>query len=68
VAALFRERDAWAAYVVDGGRARLRRLRVGHIGTDRAEVLAGLAQGAQVVLYPGDTVRDGERVVARAAQ
>lgn len=61
-AALFRDGPGWAVYAVDGGRARLRPVRIGHVGLDRAELLEGLPMGATVVIYPGDRVRDGVRV------
>lgn len=64
-AALFRDGQEWAVYAVEGGRARLRRLRLGRVGEDAAEVRAGLREGAQVVVYPGDKVRDGMRVSGR---
>lgn len=63
-AALFRDGPDWAAYAVEGGHARLRRLRLGHIGDDAAELRGGLREGTQVVLYPGDSIRDGQRVAA----
>jgi HlyD family secretion protein len=62
VAALFRDGEAWAAYAVDGGRARLRHLDIGHVGEDFAEVRGGLGEAALVVLYPGDEIRDRDRV------
>ncbi len=65
VAALFRDGEAWAAYVVEGGRAHRRRLGIGQIGEARAEVTAGLSAGTELVLYPGDDVRDGDRVAPR---
>jgi HlyD family secretion protein len=63
VAALFRDGEAWAVYAVEDGRARLRHVELGHFGERSAEVRNGLAEGAQVVLYPGDNVRDGTRIV-----
>jgi HlyD family secretion protein len=65
VAALFRDGVHWATYVVDGGRARLRRVEVGHVGESAAQVLAGLEEGAVVITYPGDEIRDGVRVTTR---
>jgi HlyD family secretion protein len=62
VPALFRDGGHWAVYVADGGRARLRRVDVGHVGDTAAEVLHGLAAGERVVVYPGDQVRDGRRI------
>ena len=63
--ALFRDASGWAVYAMSGGRARLRRLEVGHTGALAAEVLRGLAPGERVILHPGDRVRDGVRVAVR---
>jgi HlyD family secretion protein len=63
--ALFRDGDQWAVFVVDAGRARLRRVRIGHQNGREAEVLDGLAAGESVVQYPGDQLRDGARVQPR---
>ena len=65
VAALFRDGDAWAVYAVEGGRARLRHIEIGQLGDDAAQVVGdGWAEGAAVVLYPGDEIRDGDRVAS----
>jgi HlyD family secretion protein len=60
--ALFRDGDDWAVFVVEGGRARYRRITLGHRGTDAAEVASGLEPGEQVVLHPGERITDGVRV------
>jgi HlyD family secretion protein len=65
VTALFREGDEWRVFVVDGRRARLREVTLGHRGVGAAEVTAGLAPGERVVLFPSDQLRDGARVRAR---
>jgi HlyD family secretion protein len=62
---LFRRGPEWAVYTVAGGRAEERVVRVGHRNDSEAEVLGGLAEGAQVVLYPGDRVRPGVRITPR---
>lgn len=62
--ALFRDGEGWSTFVVEGGRARRRAVQIGIRGEQRAEVLQGLQQGAVVILYPGDEVRDGARVAA----
>lgn len=66
LAALFRDGDAWAVYAVEQDRARLRRVRIGHTGRDHAEVLSGLDEGVQVVLYPGSGLRQDMRVATRS--
>jgi HlyD family secretion protein len=65
VAALFRHEGEWAVFVVDGGRARLRPVEAGRNDRRNAQILSGLEQGDQVVLYPSDRIRDGVRVRAR---
>ena len=64
-AALFRQREAWAVYVVDNGRARRTLITLGHQTGQEAEVVSGLSEGARVILHPGDTLTDGARVKER---
>lgn len=64
--ALFREGADWAVFVIDHGKARLRTLQIGHNNGLEAEVLEGLAEGEQVIVHPGDQIRDGRAVKARA--
>ena len=63
--ALFRQGDAWAVFVVEGGRARLRRVEVEQRNNREAAVGRGLAAGERVIAYPSDAVRDGVRVEPR---
>jgi HlyD family secretion protein len=66
IGALFRGRDGgWRVFVAEGGRARQRAVKIDHINDDFAEVLSGLPDGADVVLYPASDLKDGERVRAR---
>ena len=65
--AVFRHGDGWAVYVVEGGRARLQPVTLGRRSEAAAQVLGGIADGAPVVLYPGDAVRDNQRVVSLGA-
>jgi len=60
--ALFQRGGTWQAFVLDGHRARLRTVQVGHSNGSDAEILGGLHAGEQVVLYPGDKVADGTRI------
>jgi HlyD family secretion protein len=62
--ALFRRGQEWAAFVVNGGRARLRSVKTARSSGTETQVLEGLQEGEEVVLYPGDRVRDGQRVKA----
>jgi HlyD family secretion protein len=60
--ALFRSGEQWAVFVVEGGRARLRTVEMGHRSPSEAEITAGLAAGDVVVRHPSDRVADGVRV------
>jgi HlyD family secretion protein len=60
--ALFRQGEQWAAFVVAGGRAHLRPVKAGRSSGTETQVLEGLKEGEQVILYPGSRVRDGQRV------
>jgi HlyD family secretion protein len=55
----------WRVFVVEGGRARERAVRIGHRTSGLVEVVAGLPVGATVVLFPSDLIRDGVRVRSR---
>jgi HlyD family secretion protein len=63
--ALFRHGEKWAVYRVDGGRAQRTLVELGHQTAQYAEVVSGLAQGARVILHPGDTLVDNARVRER---
>jgi len=67
--ALFRQQEAWHAFVLEGDRARLRRVETNLRDGRAREVLDGLAEGDRVVLHPGDALSDGTRVkVLEAAE
>lgn len=57
--ALFRDGERWAVYAHEEGLARLRHVRLGHLNQSEAEVLDGVAEGAEVVLHPNDRIADG---------
>ena len=65
---LFRHGTAWAVFVADAGRARLRVVEPGPRGGTQTLVLRGLDPGEQVVVYPGDSVRDGVRIRVRGGR
>ncbi len=65
-AAVFRRGDDWMVYVIEGGRAGARRIEVGEQAADVVEVKGGVAAGTQVILRPGEALRDGARVSATA--
>lgn len=63
---LFRNETKWAVFKVAGGVAQLQEVAIGQRNGLEAEVLSGLAVGDEIVVYPGDAVRDGVKVVPRS--
>ncbi|MEZ6132925.1 MAG: HlyD family efflux transporter periplasmic adaptor subunit [Planctomycetaceae bacterium] len=65
-AALFRESENWAVFVIFEGKASLRHVELGHRNDNAAEILDGLQPGDEVILYPGDRVDVGTLVQRRS--
>ncbi|MEM9026805.1 MAG: HlyD family efflux transporter periplasmic adaptor subunit [Pseudomonadota bacterium] len=63
--ALFRHDGQWAVLANVGGVARLRLLKIGRNNGVQAEVLDGIPEGEEVILYPGPSLRDGGGVARR---
>jgi HlyD family secretion protein len=63
--ALFRQGEQWAAFVVENGRVRTQAVTLGQRNATEAEILDGLAAGAEVVLHPPDILADAMRVRPR---
>ena len=63
--ALFHGAKGWNLYTVENGRARLHAVQVARQSGLEAMLVSGLSAGDQVILYPGDAVRDGVRVGPR---
>lgn len=55
----------WSVFVVRSGRAEARPVRIGHVGGTDVEVLAGVAVGDEVVVFPSDQIRPGVRVTTK---
>jgi HlyD family secretion protein len=66
--ALFRTGEAWSVFVVDTGLAQARSVQVGHRNALEAEVLGGLQEGEEVVLYPSNDIKDGTAVRSRTPE
>ncbi len=62
VSALFRRGSTWSAYLVRDSRATLVPVSVGRSSGTETQVIDGLKEGDEVILYPGDRVADGQRV------
>lgn len=64
---VFQRGEDWTVFVVDGGRARLRPVEIGHRTGASVEIVRGLSPGEQVVLFPSDRIDNGVRVRPRDA-
>jgi HlyD family secretion protein len=60
--ALVRADGGWAVFRVVEDRARLTPVRVRAMTDREAEVDSGLAEGADVIVFPSDRVGEGVRV------
>lgn len=66
ISALFRTEGEWSVFTVDKtSHARLRKVTIGHMNDEQAEVLNGLSVGDKVVLHPSDKLADGLKVIER---
>ena len=63
--ALFRDGEGWAAFVVEQGKARKRKVRVGQGNGLQSELISGIAAGATVLVHPDDRIHDGVGVAVR---
>jgi HlyD family secretion protein len=61
-AALVRDGTGWRVFVVEGGRAQARPVKLKDRNADQAWIEVGLKAGESVVLYPGSMVADGQAV------
>ena len=62
ISALFRGDNGWELFVIEGGRAKVRKVSIGMRGADMAEVLGGLREGERVVTHPPNELEPGMRV------
>ncbi|MCG6153969.1 efflux RND transporter periplasmic adaptor subunit [Leptospira bandrabouensis] len=61
--ALFREDGKWAVFTVEKKKAKLRFVEVEHQSEGISMIKSGLSVGESVILYPGDTVENGTKVM-----
>jgi HlyD family secretion protein len=68
VAALFRDGDGWAVFVVEGLRAKKRTVKLERRNRVEAMIADGLQPGERVVVYPSDALREGAKVEVTRAE
>lgn len=62
---VFQRGESWRVFVIEGGRAHLRPVQIGHRTDASVEIVSGLTPGTKVVLFPSDKIGDGVRVRSR---
>jgi len=62
---LFRFKEGWAVFVIEGDSAKRTKVELGQRNGLTAQVLSGLTQGQQVVTHPSEAVDDGIEVQVR---
>jgi HlyD family secretion protein len=60
--ALFRRGAEWAAFQLVTNTVRLCIVKTGRTSGTETQILSGLRDGDEVILYPGDRLKDGQRV------
>ncbi len=65
IGALFRRAGKWAVFKVEDDRVHLQFLTLGRLNDAAAQVLEGLSNEDQVVLYPNDQLEDGTLIRLR---
>ena len=60
--AIFRRDQEWFVYTVVNGRSKLTPVKTGHASDTETEILGGVKEGDEIILYPGDRIKDGLRV------
>lgn len=66
--ALFRTGDQWTVFKVENGRARLTTVDIGQSNGLYTEIISGLSEGDDIILYPGNRLTDGTGVKSRAVR
>lgn len=60
--AIFRDKKEWAVFRVTNGKAQKTLVKITRRNPEQAMIESGLQKGDQVIVYPGDDVKDGARV------
>ena len=62
--ALFRTGDDWTIFIVQGGRAYLRKVVTGHRSRTDTEITEGINEGEAVIVHPPNGLENGSRVTS----
>ena len=64
--ALFRSGEAWAVFVVEGGKAYRRQVELGQRTPFDAEILGGLEEGVPVIVHPSNEITEAMSVTTQS--
>ena len=65
IGALFRASGNWAVFLVEDGGVTIKNLKLGEMTDQSAQVLGGLNENDEVVLYPNDALVNGSAIERR---
>ena len=60
--ALFRNAESWAVFEIQNKKAKRVEVTIGARSGQETQVIEGLDEGSQVILFPGDRIQEGTRV------
>lgn len=60
--ALFRHGQEWAAFILKDGHALMKQVKAGRSSGTEVQILEGLNTGDEVIMYPGNRIKDGMRI------
>lgn len=63
--AVFREGTQWKTFVLEGGKARMKKVQLGPNDGKFVQVLGGVQLDEEVLVHPPDSLKDGARVAVR---
>lgn len=63
--ALFRVGESWSVFVMVDGVATQRQIDISHNNGNQAQVVSGLTEGEQVVIYPSAAIQNGAAITRR---
>ncbi|WP_027835239.1 efflux RND transporter periplasmic adaptor subunit [Maritalea myrionectae] len=66
--ALFREDGNWSVFVAKDGEAQLTQIEIGQSNGVLTQVVSGIEEGDQVILYPSAAIEQGSKIVPRAKE
>jgi len=67
IGALFRSTGNWSVFAVNADTVELRKVTIGQMNDTHAQIVEGLADGVEVVLYPNDQLEQDSLVERRVA-